>query len=249
MIPELCCMNNKPLSWREAFTFNRSETRGFLLLTILLLLTIAARVVYFRFIKPAELVFIVPPEWTLSDSIINLTSSEALGTSIDYSNRKNDFYRRANQYQWSFDSVPVQAHASPFKRSRIIELNTADTLELRSLPSVGPWLSRKIVEYRERLGGFFSTEQLLEVYRLTPGKLDTIAPFLVIDTSWVERVNINTVTLDELLQHPYLSRSQAKGLLAYREKHGPFESVADLRKCLLIDEKTFEKMSDYVKVR
>jgi competence ComEA-like helix-hairpin-helix protein len=143
----------------------------------------------------------------------------------------------------------VQAHASPFKRSRIIELNTADTLELRSLPSVGPWLSRKIVEYRERLGGFFSTEQLLEVYRLTPGKLDTIAPFLVIDTSWVERVNINTVTLEELLQHPYLSRSQAKGLLAYREKHGPFESVADLRKCLLIDEKTFEKMSDYVKVR
>jgi DNA uptake protein ComE-like DNA-binding protein len=242
-------MSNKHLSWREAFIFNRSEKRGFLLLTLLLLLTVAVRVVYFQYIKPPHIAFSIPEKWTIGEAISNQTTSEALDTSFHHPYRKNDLYQRSVHNRWPFDSVPMKAYSSPFKRSRIIELNTADTLELRGLPSIGPWLSRKIVEYRDRLGGFYSSEQLLEVYRLTPGKLDTIAPFLVIDTSWVRRININTVTLDELLQHPYLSRSQAKGLLAYRGKHGAFDSVADLRKCLLIDENTFEKMRDYVKVR
>jgi DNA uptake protein ComE-like DNA-binding protein len=131
----------------------------------------------------------------------------------------------------------------------VVELNTADTIELRSLPSIGPWLARKIVEYRERLGGFRSADQLLEVYRLTPGKLDTIMPYLVIDTTMVKRIDINAVQPEELMRHPYLSRSQARGLLAYRDKHGPFAEVAHLKRCLLIDENTFEKVRVYVEVR
>ena len=159
---------------------------------------------------------------------------------------KNEQYSKFKSWH---DSVPQRSYAQPFKRSRMVELNTADTIELRSLPAIGPWLARKIVEYRERLGGFYSADQLLEVYRLTPGKLDTIMPYLAIDTSWVRRIDINSVTLDVLSKHPYLSRSQARGLLAYRDKHGPFAALADLRRCLLIDENTFEKVRVYVEVR
>jgi competence ComEA-like helix-hairpin-helix protein len=72
---------------------------------------------------------------------------------------------------------------------------------------------------------------------------------LAIDTSGVRRIDINAVTIEELMQHPYLSRSQARGLLAYRDKHGPFVEVAHLKRCLLIDENTFEKVRDYVEVR
>jgi competence protein ComEA len=74
-------------------------------------------------------------------------------------------------------------------------------------------------------------------------------PFLAIDTSVVKRIDINAVLSEELMRHPYLSRSQARGLVAYRDKHGPFAVVVDLKKCLLIDEKTFEKLRDYVEVR
>jgi DNA uptake protein ComE-like DNA-binding protein len=65
----------------------------------------------------------------------------------------------------------------------------------------------------------------------------------------VRRIDINKIQLEELLNHPYLSRSQSKGLLAYRQKHGAFGSISEIRKCLLIDEKTFEKMRDYMEVR
>jgi DNA uptake protein ComE-like DNA-binding protein len=246
---QFCVMENSRLKWREAFTFTRSEQRGFRVLTILLLVIMAGRVCYFRLVAPAVIDFKIPAEWLAVDSL-QLDESVA-GRSASFDADLSDKHkgdRYAGYKPWS-DSVPARSHAQPFKKSRVIELNTADTIDLRSLPSIGPWLARKIVEYRERLGGFRSVDQLLEVYRLTPGKLDTIMPFLAIDTSVVKRIDINAVQSEELMRHPYLSRSQARGLLAYRDKHGPFTVVVDLKKCLLIDEKTFEKLRDYLEVR
>jgi competence ComEA-like helix-hairpin-helix protein len=239
-------MENTRLKWREAFTFTRSEQRGFRILTIILLLTIVARVAYFRCVEPPRIQFKIPAAWLKSDTtqFEDDNSSDTARNDLGYA-----FAQVKKNTRYWHDSIPAKNYAQPFKRSRMIELNTADTLELRSLPSIGPWLARKITEYRDRLGGYYRAEQLLEVYRLTPGKLDTIAPFLVVDTSWVKRIDINGVTTDELLKHPYLSRSQAKALIAYREKHGAYASVVDLKKCLLIDEKTFEKVRDYVEVR
>jgi DNA uptake protein ComE-like DNA-binding protein len=242
-------MNDKPLNWKEAFTFTRSERRGFFLLTLLLVLSVAARVVYFRCVSPSKIVFHIPNEWLLTDSLFVDPSNDAQHAASNFINREYGSRGRYMRNTSRFDTVPMGSYSAPFKRSRIIELNTADTLELRGLPSIGPWLARKIVEYRDRLGGFYSSDQLLEIYRLTPGKLDTIAPFLVIDTSMVRRIDINKIQLEELLNHPYLSRSQAKGLLAYRQKHGAFVSISQIRKCLLIDEKTFEKVRDYMEVR
>jgi competence ComEA-like helix-hairpin-helix protein len=248
---ELCGMEKTRLTWREAFTFNRAEQRGFLLLTVALALTVCFRVCYFRWVEPTKLEFRVPADWSIEDSIDDNKDSLSSG-----SVSKKGWITREGQernYRFSrtnwFDSVPQRAHTQPYKKSRIIELNSADTIDLRGLPSIGPWLARKIVEYRERLGGFYAADQLLEVYRLTPGKLDTIWPYLAIDTTLVRKVDVNQISVEELMRHPYLSRSQARGLLAYRDKHGPFETLADLKRCLLIDEKTFEKVRDYVIVR
>jgi DNA uptake protein ComE-like DNA-binding protein len=230
-------MENTRLNWREAFTFTRSELRGFRLLTGLLTLIVMGRVVYFRCVPPPAIAFSIPAERI--DTASNFMEQKSLGTNRNYGSKTNS---------WS-DTIEPGTYGAVFKRSRMVELNTADTLDLRALPAIGPYLARKIVEYREKLGGFYSADQLLEVYRLTPGKLDTIRPYLVIDTTMVKRFDINSVTLDGLMVHPYLSRSQARGLIAYREKHGAFQHVVDLKKCLLIDENTFEKLSDYVEVR
>ncbi|MFM7725264.1 MAG: ComEA family DNA-binding protein, partial [Flavobacteriales bacterium] len=186
--------------------------------------------------------FSIPVEW---QSAVILPPDSGVGDHRFIGNYSNAGARS----RFRTDTLVPRNYSPVFKRSRMVELNAADTLELCALPAIGPFLARKIVEYREKLGGYFSTDQLLEVYRLTPGKLDTIRPYLVIDTSLVRRIDVNTVSLDALLKHPYLSRSQARGLLAYREKHGPFSQLADLTKCLLIDEITFEKMRDYVEVR
>lgn len=239
---KLCLMENTPMKWRDAFTFTRSELRGFRILTFLLMLIIICRLVYFRFIPPPVFTFSVPPAWACDDSSAHecLQPNESESNGNSYSS-----HRSRNQR----DTTKPREYGAVFKRSRMVELNSADTLELRSLPAIGPYLARKISDYREKLGGFYSVDQLLEVYRLTPGKLDTIRPFLLVDTTLVRRIPINTVTLDQLLPHPYLSRSQTRGLLAYREKHGPFARIEDLKKCLLIDENTFGKLRDYVEVR
>jgi len=225
------------LNWREAFTFTRSELRGFRLLTGLLTLIIVGRVAYFRWVPPPVIAFSIPAESIDTASIF--IEQKSFSTNRNYGSKPSP---------WS-DTIEPGNYNSVFKRSRMVELNTADTLDLRALPAIGPYLARKIVEYREKLGGFYSVDQLLEVYRLSPGKLDTIRPFLVVDTVIVRRFDINSVTLEELMTHPYLSRSQARGLWSYREKHGPFSRIDDLKKCLLMDEKTFEKVRDYVEVR
>lgn len=129
-----------------------------------------------------------------------------------------------------------------------VELNSSDTSDLKKLKGIGTYLAMKIVEYREKLGGYRNIDQLLEVYRMTPEKLDSIRKFVFLDETMITVMDINHVSVDRLLQHPYLISSQARALIAYRTKHGPFATVADIRKCVLIDEKTFEKLKFYLVV-
>jgi len=239
---KLCPMENNRYKWRDAFIFSRTEQRGFLVLTCILVFIVVGRIIYFRYAAPSPIVFTIPSEWL--EVVANSTDP------VDDNKRFSERYSsEKSRSRFGRDTIEPHGYNPVFKRSRMVEINAADTLELRALPAIGPFLARKIVEYREKLGGYYSHDQLLEVYRLSPGKLDTIRPFLIIDTTLVRRIDMNSVRLDDLLKHPYLSRSQARGLVAYREKHGPFSRLEDLKKCLLIDEITFEKLRDYVEVR
>ena len=51
----------------------------------------------------------------------------------------------------------------------------------------------------------------------------------------VEPVNVNTATAIELESALSLRRSQARALLAYRNEHGPFKTINDLKKVPGID--------------
>jgi competence protein ComEA len=127
----------------------------------------------------------------------------------------------------------------------IVELNSADTSAFKKQRGIGSYLAKKIVEYRERLGGFRSFKQLSEIYRVSPGKADTLSQKMTLDLSLVKRMNLNNVSLERLKLFPYLTHTQASALIAFREKHGPFHHVSDMQKCLLIDASTFGKVQDY----
>ena len=45
----------------------------------------------------------------------------------------------------------------------LINLNTATVKELETLPGVGPVLARRIIEFREKKGGFKRVEELLAI--------------------------------------------------------------------------------------
>ncbi len=142
-----------------------------------------------------------------------------------------------------FDSYEKkQAGARKFT----IEINTADSIELDELPGIGMGYARRIIKYRSSLGGFFSIDQLMEVYGFRTTLLDSIRPYLTIDVSKVKLLNLNTATFDELRAHPYCRYKLANAIVNYRQQHGNFESIDDLKNVVLISDDVFIKIKKYL---
>jgi competence ComEA-like helix-hairpin-helix protein len=131
----------------------------------------------------------------------------------------------------------------------LLELNTADTADLVKLRKIGSVFSRRIVKYRNLLGGFYKKEQLLEVYGLNNEVYNKISSYVFVDTVEITRININTATINELNKHPYLDYYKSKAIVKYREVVGSFSSVKDLLMVSIIDENTFEKVKPYLTVQ
>lgn len=106
-----------------------------------------------------------------------------------------------------------------------VEINTADSLDLLTVKGIGPVYAHRIIEYRDKLGGYISKVQLLEVYGIDEEILDGINDQLVVNNSSVVKLNVNTATFKELLHHPYLNFEQVKSLVRYREQIGPFQTI------------------------
>ena len=134
--------------------------------------------------------------------------------------------------------------------ARSVEINTADTTALIAMPGIGPAFARSMVKYRDALGGFHSLDQLSEVYILKdkPDAVLQLKRVLIIDTLMVRRIPINTCTVEELAAHPYARWKVAKPLIAYRNQHGPFKQLADIKGCVLVTEEVFRKLAPYLSV-
>lgn len=130
----------------------------------------------------------------------------------------------------------------------LVEINSADTLELRRIPGIGPYFARKIFNFRQKLGGFYDVSQLLDVYRMTASKLDSIKDYIRIDTALVRKLNVNEVDLATLSLHPYITKREASALISYRDKHGAFGHINDILHCKAIDENSFQKLRNYLEV-
>lgn len=116
----------------------------------------------------------------------------------------------------------------------IIDINVADTSAFISLPGIGSKLAARIVNFREKLGGFYSIAQVGETYGLPDSSFQKIRQYLKLESSSVRKININNATLDELKAHPYIRYNIANPIIAYRNEHGPFSRVDDLKKVMAV---------------
>ena len=130
----------------------------------------------------------------------------------------------------------------------VVELNSADTTQLQQLYGIGSSFAKRIVKYRELLGGYTTKEQVLEVYGMDSARYLPIQESLLVDTTYRVRVNINTADFKTLLRHPYLNKNQVKAIVNYRKQHGDFRSVSELRKIHLISSEDLEKLKSYLLV-
>lgn len=123
---------------------------------------------------------------------------------------------------------PVEGKARRFNKlsdrntqsSELIKINYADTTELKSLPGIGSFFAKNIVDYRNKLGGFIEKEQLLEVYAFDSTRMSNIENFIIIDTIELRKVNINTDDFKTILRHPYIEYEDVKKIVNYRESKG-----------------------------
>ncbi len=128
----------------------------------------------------------------------------------------------------------------------VMEINTADSVQLLTLTGIGPAYASRICRYRERLGGFYNKEQLLEVYGMDEERLKLFEDQLTLERSSIKKININTATFKELLSHPYLEYEVVKNIVNFRERVRPYRSIDELQNIELIDERLFSKIANYV---
>lgn len=129
-----------------------------------------------------------------------------------------------------------------------IDINTADTSAFIALPGIGSKLAQRIVTFREKLGGFYTVDQLAETYGVPDSTFQKIKTRLTVSTATVHRININTAGIDELKTHPYLKFTIANAIIQYRTQHGNYSKIEDLKKIMLITDDIFNKASPYLKV-
>jgi competence ComEA-like helix-hairpin-helix protein len=138
----------------------------------------------------------------------------------------------------------VQA-AKPEKKNFNVDVNSADTMALIALPGIGSKLALRIINFRNKLGGFYSVDQIKETYGLADSTFQKIKIYLIVDGQ-VEKINLNTVTKDELKIHPYIKWNLANAIIEYRTQHGDYKSIEDLKNISMLDENTFIKIAHYL---
>ncbi len=128
----------------------------------------------------------------------------------------------------------------------VIEVNTADTSAFIALPGIGSKLASRIVTFREKLGGFYKIEQVGETFGLPDSTFQKIKDRLALNIAVIKKININTASVDELKVHPYIRYNIANAIVQYRNQHGNFSSVDDLKKIAAVSEDIFSRASPYL---
>ena len=140
----------------------------------------------------------------------------------------------------------IQSSKSYATRYLIIDVNNADTTAFISLPGIGSKLAARIITFREKLGGFYSVEQIGETYGLPDSTFQKIKQYLKLDNPSVKKININTATVDELKAHPYIKYSLANPIIAYRNEHGSFSKIEDIKKVMAVTDDIYKKIAPYL---
>jgi DNA uptake protein ComE-like DNA-binding protein len=138
------------------------------------------------------------------------------------------------------DTVKYPVKLQPEER---VVLNRADTAQLRKVPGIGSYFARKIVEYRERLGGYYRVQQLLEIEDFP----ETAVNFFIIpDGTEFRKMNLNRLSLNELKRHPYINFYQAREIVDFRRLHGRIENLQQLSLSKDFPPEAIERLEPYV---
>ena len=137
-------------------------------------------------------------------------------------------------------------YAPRIKKDTILDLNHCDTAELQLIRGIGRYTAVQIVQYRERLGGFYSPQQLTDE-ALVKCHLDTLLAHFTADSSDVRTIDLNHCDISTLQRHPYLRYNQAKAIYNLRRQRLRFSSIDDLRSLSELTDDELLRLTPYLR--
>lgn len=126
----------------------------------------------------------------------------------------------------------------------LVELNLASKSDLIKIKGIGEVLADRIINFREKLGGFYSKDQLKDVYGLSSENFDRMDQYLIIDQTKILKLNIRTSSFNRLKSHPYVTWDIAKSIIKTREKDA-IKSL-DFLKVEGVSEKEIKNVEPYI---
>lgn len=140
-------------------------------------------------------------------------------------------------------SIPKRTYPEKLSCDETLDINTADSALLCRVPGIGPYYSRQIIRYRRRLGGFVSTEQLLQIENFPA---DALAWMEVVDSTSHQKLFINRLSTRKLMKHPYMGYYRASEISNYRRIHGPIKDASVLRTLPHFSEEDVARLLPYL---
>lgn len=230
----------------DYFYFSRSDRRALSLFAIVIALSVifrtAARVNAGSPVPDGKsaadsLAAAVPISVAAADTAVHPTADSAgNGSGLGYGTLASGRAAAGNR-----TSRYVRQEKYPYGTR--IDLNAADTVELKKIPGIGSYFAYRIVRYREQLGGYARTAQLLEIERLPDSVVNW---FFVADTFRVRRMNVNTATFSRLRSHPYMDYYKARAITDYRSREGTIKGPAQLSLFEVFSERDLERLEPYL---
>ena len=200
---------------KELFYLRKSDRR--VILTLLCVIAIALGVI---FLTGGE-----------NDTSNELVAADSVPTKRDSFRRQPYRYRtvyvrtkvvyrdtafRRGKALTDIEHDSIVAHYQPkLKAGEHIVLNTADTTQLKTVPGIGSYFAWKVVQYGQRLGGYVSVDQLDEIENFPLDAKD----YLVVENAQPHKLNVNTLSLNDLKKHPYINFYMARAITDYRRLH------------------------------
>lgn len=175
--------------------------------------------------------------WTEED-VQRLSPYVSVGKQYEKKEKK-----REEREQWEEKKEKPEHTSNKFQSLTKIDVNTADTALLRRIPGVGEKISLAIVRYRQRLGGFHSVEQLLDIKIVSPELLDWME---VSPSPNLQKLKINKASFQALNSHPYISYEQTKALLQYIRLYGDVKDEETLLATGIFTKEELEKLKPYI---
>ena len=243
--------------FRTVFGFNQTEINGFIILSIILVLLVVA---------PFFVSKILSNKSNSSSANDDKILKELIAKAEDY--KQQQFEKKSiskpnyKSFKETKSEKPIHVIKSegeqlneskpnwiPNKYKREItpfDINLSDTTQFKQIKGIGSKLSARIIKYRNKLGGFYTTNQLKEVWGIDSNLINENAKYFLLNQPKLNIINLDTSGVKTLIKHPYIDYKKAISIVNYRKQHGNYKSVKDLEKLHLLKKEDIEKLSPYL---